>query len=277
MDYIKYNFKIQPRDPWVDILMSDLSDLPFDTFEETELGFEAYIPQKFNSKEVFELIESYKEKPELSIEFEVQEIAAQNWNAEWESSFTPVSVGNFCNIRADFHPITNEFKHEIVITPKMSFGTGHHPTTYLMVQEMSQLKFDGKKVLDMGSGTGVLAILAKKLGATDVLGIDIEEWAVENAIENAENNHIEAVFKLGGKEQITDKGFDVVLANINRNILLDQISKYSEVMNPKGHLLLSGFMKEDVDMLIESAKNLGFEIIKEEKKEQWICLVFQKS
>lgn len=276
MDYVKYSIEIQPREPWVDILMSELSDFGFDTFEETEEGVDAYLPVKEEGEKLSEYFKNFSHDEAYTFRFEREEIPTQNWNAEWESSFEPVIVGDFCNIRADFHQGNSNCQYEILITPKMSFGTGHHPTTFLMVQAMQNIEFSNTKVLDMGTGTGVLGILAYKLQAESVLGIDIEEWAVENAIENAQKNQSIVEFKLGGKEQIPSETYDVILANINRNILLDQLSKYGDVLCSGGKLLLSGFMKEDVAVLNESASKLGLKLINENKKEQWICLVFQK-
>lgn len=277
MDYIQYSFELQPREPWAEILMYRLSeDFAFDGFQENEVGLDAFIPAHLDSEQIVEFLQAWLAENSLEMSFEKSLIPAKNWNEEWESSFEVIKVDDFCSIRAPFHSPSSNTQFDIVILPKMSFGTGHHPTTFSMVKAMRDLNFKGKKVLDMGSGTGVLGILAGKLGASEVSAIDIEEWSVENAKENAKENGVQMEVLLGGKEQIPKKNYDIVLANINRNILMDQAVNYSAVLQSGGSLLLSGFMKEDVEMLLKTFENVGFRLLKEWQKELWICLVLEK-
>ncbi|MFT6746552.1 MAG: ribosomal protein L11 methyltransferase [Glaciecola sp.] len=276
MNYWNYKIEIQPRDPWVEILIAHLSGENFDSFQEVEKGVEAYISED-NSGQIAEtFITDFGIENKLELTFEKELVKLKNWNEEWENSFEPVIVDGFCVIKAPFHDLEVSCEHELTIMPKMSFGTGHHPTTYLMVNAMKNLGFENKKVLDMGSGTGVLGILACKLQAKEVLGIDIEDWAVENAIENAKVNGCRIKFELGGKEKIPDAEFDVVLANINRNILVDQKGDYKNAIRQGGTLLLSGFLKQDKDFITEEFESQGFENINAYDKENWVCLVFRK-
>ncbi|MFT6716034.1 MAG: ribosomal protein L11 methyltransferase [Saprospiraceae bacterium] len=276
MNYWNYKIRIQPRDPWVEILIAQLSGHDFDSFQETDDGVEAYISEVDSSESTEGIIKGFAQSNELQLSFEKELVKLKNWNEEWENAFEPVVVGGFCVIKAPFHDVTVKCEHELIIMPKMSFGTGHHPTTHLMVNAMKFLEFKNKVVLDMGSGTGVLGILACKLQAEDVLGIDIDQWAVENAIENSKANNCQMKFEFGGKEKIPAKGFDVVLANINRNILLDQKEDYKEALIKNGILLISGFLKQDKKFLEKEFKNQGFEHINGYEKENWVCLVFQK-
>ncbi len=245
MDYKKIQIKIQPRTPWVDVFIDELSSYGCDSFEETESGFNAYIPSNDLNNDLLKHLRSLVKRNDLNFEFGCEEIHSKNWNEIWESSFEPIIVGNWCSILAPFHNSVNNTKYTIVIKPKMSFGTGHHETTYMMVETMKTIDLKGKKVLDMGTGTGILAILAGKIGADYVEAIDISGDAIKNCAENASLNNIDLKIKLGGKEQIKNKKYDVILANINRNIVLDQMSLYSEKLNTDGNLLLSGFLVSD--------------------------------
>ena len=277
MDYIEFDIIVQPREPWAEILSVELAELGFESFVQEQEHLFAYLPAESESKEVIALLESFGAQDEMTLSYQRRVIPAQNWNASWESSFEPVIVGDFCAIRAPFHVSQTEaVQHEIIIEPKMSFGTGHHPTTFLMVKTLSQLDLQGKSVLDMGCGTGVLAILAKKCGASDVLGIDIEDWAVENAKENAASNGVAVEILLGSVAQIPDQHFEVVLANINRNILVEQLPVYSKVIQAKGQLLLSGFMEQDVDYLRAVYMDLGFKEIEIQKIDHWVCIRLEK-
>ena len=276
MDYHKISINIQPRTPWVDVFIDELGDLGCDSFEETDNGFNAYIPSQDLNDELKNHLNTLSSRQDIQFNFNLEEVPTQNWNEVWESSFEPILVGNWCSILAPFHQNEFDTQHTVVIEPKMSFGTGHHETTFMMVQGMESLDLNGKDVLDMGSGTGVLAILAKKMGAGYVEAIDIEDWAVENCIENASNNQVELNVKLGGKEQIGEKVFDVVLANINRNILLDQMALYSEHLKPGGTLFLSGFLTEDEETISNCAISNNFSPLKKLNKENWLCLAFTK-
>lgn len=276
MNYWNYKIKIQPRNPWAEILIAQLSGEKFDSFQETEEGVEAYISENDSSSLTEDFIKEFGRSNEIELHFDKEFVELKNWNEEWENSFDPVIVDDFCVIKAPFHQLEVSCEHELVIMPKMSFGTGHHPTTYLMVKAMQQLDFKDKEVLDMGSGTGVLGILACKLQAKKVLGIDIEDWAVENAIENAQTNNCQMKFELGGKEKIPAVEFDVLLANINRNILIDQKEIYTKSLKKDGVLLMSGFLQQDKEFLIKEFEEQGFENINDYKKENWICLAFRK-
>lgn len=276
MNYWSYKIDIQPRDPWVDILIAKLSEIGVESFQESDEGVEAYFSEKDEAFDISSIVTDFGTDNQLQISVSKELIKQQNWNEEWESSFVPVVVDDFCIIRAPFHELNGICEHELVITPKMSFGTGHHPTTYLMVKAMKSIDFNDKNVLDMGSGTGVLGILACKLLANKVLGIDIEDWAVENAIENAQHNKANIEFKLGGKEQIPGDQFDVILANINRNILVDQLLDYANVLISGGKLLLSGFLKQDKDFMENELEKHGFAKLTDYEKDNWICLVLLK-
>lgn len=211
-------------------------------------------------------------------DYEYEKIAEKNWNAEWESNFEPVAVSDFCYIRADFHPAKETFTHEIIITPKMSFGTGHHATTQMMIKLMRTVDFRNKKVLDFGTGTGVLAILAEKSGAREITAIDNDSWSYENAKENCERNSTNNIsVLLGGIETIPPPAFDIVLANINRHILLEYIPSIAERLLTGGILLLSGILaNEDVDIIVQSAADNGFKKTGLLLQDKWAALCFSK-
>lgn len=277
MDYIEYSIQIQPREPWAEILTAELSDFAFETFQENEKCLLAYLPADVDSPEIGDFIKEFAKSNNIAVQFDRKLIKAQNWNAQWEQEFQPVEVDSFCLIRAPFHKIdAHSFKHEVVIMPKMSFGTGHHPTTFLMCKAIEGLDLRGKNVLDMGCGTGVLGILALKCGAKSVLGIDIEEWAVENSIDNAVLNNVVMEVLLGGVEQIPAVQFDLILANINRNVLSVQLAEYHKNLSSNGSLLLSGFMKQDVDFMLKLSTEIGFKQLDISTKENWVCLKLEK-
>ena len=276
MDYYQYTIQVTPKEPWTEILMMELLELGFESFQDSEKGIDAYVSVDDDPKTSEFFIHDFAIKNSISLVFDKILIPATNWNQEWESSFEVIKVDNFCAIRAPFHAPVLDCLHEIVITPKMSFGTGHHPTTFLMVKAMQDIDFINSTVLDMGSGTGVLGILAAKLGASEITAIDIEDWAVENAIENANDNKVKMEVLLGGKEKIPKKIFNIVFANINRNILSDQMANYSSVLEKNGKLLLSGFLEEDAELIVKCATELNFKLTKKLQKEYWICLVLDK-
>jgi ribosomal protein L11 methyltransferase len=247
-----------------------------DSFEEIEHGFNAYIPsQELNQRLEKHLIELTK-RNEFNLEFSFEEIPSQNWNEIWEKSFEPIVIDKWCSILAPFHENNFDTEHTIIINPKMSFGTGHHETTFMMAETMKNLTLNKKKVLDMGTGTGILAILSKKMGAEYVEAIDIEPGAIKSCLDNAKKNSVELVVKQGGKEQLDKATFDLVLANINRNILLDQMSLYSKKIIPGGKLLLSGFLIEDEETILKAANKNNLEIFQKKNKENWLCLAFIK-
>ena len=276
MNYQKIEIKIQPRTPWVDVFIDELGNLGCDSFEETENGFNAYIPSEELNKDLIKHLKTLTKRKDFKFEFVFEEIPSKNWNEIWESSFEPIIVGNWCSILAPFHKDIYNTQHSIIIKPQMSFGTGHHETTFMMVETMKTIDVNNKKVLDMGTGTGILAILAKKMGAEYVEAIDIERDAIHNCIENASNNNVDLVTKLGGKEHIEKKYFDVILANINRNILLDQMELYSAKLKKGGNLLLSGFLSGDKEKIITSANNNDLHLSHKKNKENWLCLAFTK-
>ena len=272
--YIAYHFKVIPAQPGSDILISQLGDVGFDSFVENETGFDAYITEDLEPSVNLNEFEF----TDFSFSFEKERIEQTNWNAEWEKNFEPVLVDDLLVIRAPFHEPNKKVKHEIVIMPKMSFGTGHHDTTWLMCKQIFDLELKDKSVLDMGCGTGVLAILAKKLGAAKVVGIDIDEWSVENAIENcASNNCSDIEIKLGDKEILDSyTEFDIILANINKNVLKVQIPLYSRLLKANGFLLLSGFFNTDVEELEKHAQANHLILIKSFTKNNWAVMKLVK-
>lgn len=276
MNYIQIKFNIQPRDPWVDVFSAQLGELGFDSFEDSDEGFNAYIPTKDFNAEIESFIENDLKNDAIEMSYTKDEIFPKNWNEVWESSFEPILVGSWCSIVAPFHQNVPETTHQIIIEPKMSFGTGHHQTTYMMVSAMKEIQIEGANVLDMGCGTGILGILAKKMKANYVEGIDIEDWAVENSVENCKRNDVEMEVKLGGKEQINSTNFDVVLANINRNILIDQLLSYAKCIKKNGILLLSGFLSDDEEIILKESMKSGFKLTKKYSKDNWLCLQFLK-
>ncbi len=271
--YIEYDFTLSPTQPWREIFLALLSQIEFDSFEETDEGLKAYIlKENDNVTFVDNVIAQIKEIP---ISYQRNTIQPTNWNAEWEKNFEPINVEDKCFIRAEFHEPNPQADYEIVIQPKMSFGTGHHETTHLIIQYLLEMDLQGKDVLDMGTGTGILAILAKMKGANYVEGIDIDEWAYTNAIENVERNHVKVTIKEGGAEQIPDRLFDLVIANINKNILLRDIPEYVKVIKPNGELILSGLYKEDKPDILEVTKQNGLKFVDEKMKNNWIALHFK--
>ena len=247
-NYLEFNFKIQPLQPWNEILMAELIEVGFDSFTEEHDGILAYIQADLFQEEALRAIHLLQ-NPEVQISYTFQEMPNINWNEEWEKNFSPINIENQVSIRAEFHENQN-LPHEIIIQPKMSFGTGHHATTYLMIQQMLDMDFQNKTVLDMGCGTSVLAIFAKQRGAGKTVAIDIDEWSVENSKENAERNNVELEISQGTAENLGAENFDIILANINRNILISDIPTYVSVLNPGGQLLLSGLCFFDVDDIL---------------------------
>ncbi|WP_432412971.1 50S ribosomal protein L11 methyltransferase [Rasiella sp. SM2506] len=272
--YIEYNFKVTPPQPGTEILIAELGQAGFESFVENEEGVEAYIQKEEWNEAILEGIYILK-SPEFEITFQQKEIAQVNWNEEWEKNFKPIVVADACAVRAPFHPPFN-VKYEIIIEPKMSFGTGHHETTFMMLQHILETECKDKHVLDMGCGTAVLAILAEMRGATSLDAIDIDEWCVENSTENLErNNCFRTKTILGGAEVIpTSEKYDIVIANINRNILLEDMGAYVAVLEKGGVLFLSGFYKEDLAIITECCNNLGLKFVQNKEKNNWIAAKF---
>ena len=272
MEYIEFRAKIEPLEVGRDILIAELSEFGFESFVETEDGVEAYIQKlEFDESSINKL--QVLKNLDFTISYSIKSIADQNWNAEWEKSFNPINVDNRCYIRAPFHDKIDNIEYDIIIDPKMSFGTGHHETTYLMMKRLLDIEFEGKRVLDMGCGTGVLAILAKMKGALYVKAVDIDEWAYNNSLENIRNNNCGDIeIKLGGVNKIASEKFDIIMANINRNILLKDMKDYVDAMLTNGELLLSGFFSVDQDILLDAAEKLGLKMLYKEVKNEWMML-----
>jgi ribosomal protein L11 methyltransferase len=262
---------------FTEILIAELSNAGFDTFEETETGFEAYTEGESYDLEQIEGIQTqYASATPLNFQFD--QIEKKNWNEEWENSYEPIVVDERCRIRAHFHTPDPSYQYEIEITPKMSFGTGHHQTTCLMIKNQLDLDHQNKKVMDAGCGTAVLSVMASKLGASFVDAFDIDDWSTENGYENLEVNQIDNVrIRIGTVKTLTfESPFDIILANINKNVLLDEMHFYSQLLNPKGHLLLSGFYETDIPDLLKEAHRYGFQEIHRKSMEGWSSLLLQK-
>ncbi len=277
MTYLELDFTLHSAEEFhKDLLINALSEIGFDTFEDTEQGFKAYIPEPDLVHGKLENIAGDFADMFL-FTYVLNKIPHQNWNEVWESNFEPIQVAGKCYIRATFHKAHPEFEHEIVIDPKMAFGTGHHQTTALMMEFMLEEEFQGKKVLDMGCGTGILAILASKLGAKEVLAIDYDEICYESTIENSELNKISNIKALkGSKEVIPDQKFDIILANINRNILIDQMETYAGVSMPGTLVFLSGFyLDPDLEILKEKCESLGFSYLQHKELNNWVAARFR--
>jgi ribosomal protein L11 methyltransferase len=276
MDYIKLNCWIEPdNDLHREILIAELGALGFESFLETNDLIEAYIPSAQFSNELINK-DSYIKDKLFAFNFTVENIPDQNWNEVWEKNyFKSLIIKGQCLIRAPHHTDYPKVKYEIIIDPKMSFGTGNHETTFLMVSEILENDFRGKKVLDIGCGTGILGILASKLGADSVTCIDIDEWAYRNSIENASFNHIYNLeVKLGGVEIINGKTYDFILANIQRNILLNDLQLYHDSLMKEGLLIMSGFYYEDLPAIQLKAADLGLKFISHREKNKWIAAKF---
>lgn len=282
MFYTELTFHISPYvEDIADAIIAELGDLGYDSFSYSDDGFKAYIPSKNFDEEQVKSLEILSFFQALyTITWEKTEIENQDWNKIWEENFTPILVQDRILVRAGFHPTIENIEHEIIIDPKMSFGTGHHATTALMLETILDMKtdFSGKKVLDMGCGTGILSIMAAQTGAQSVTGIDIDEWAYNNALENIRlNNTNDIMVALGGAEQIPAFGtFDIVFANINRNILLNDIRHYNECMKPGAFLYMSGFYVEDIPAIEEECKRNGLALLSHTEKNNWAAVKVQK-
>ncbi len=272
--YLEFDFKINPLQPWNEILMAELIHIGFDSFTEENDGILAYIQKDIYREEDLKNLDILHHE-NVQISFTCEEMPNINWNEEWEKNFSPINVEDQVLIRAEFHD-SDPNMHEIVIQPKMSFGTGHHPTTHLMIQQMLGMDFEGKKVLDMGCGTSVLAIFAKQKGASDVSAIDIDEWSVQNSIENAQRNGVELNISQGTAENLGNEMFDIILANINRNILISDIPTYVSVLNNGGKLLLSGLCFFDVNDILEVCTAQKLTLENRQQREEWVSLLLKK-
>lgn len=275
MNYIEYNFTVSPTEMGAEILMAELAEVGFDSFEDTPTGIKAYIPKDSWNEHILQDIYLLS-NPEFTISYQITEIEQVNWNEEWEKNFSPIVVEDLCTVRANFHPVPNT-RYDIVITPKMSFGTGHHETTYMMLQQLLPLSLEGAKVLDMGCGTGILAIMAALRGAHDITAIDIDPWCVENATENVQQNDCSFItIKEGDVSLIAGEQYNLILANINRNILLSDIPAYTQALLPQGLLLVSGFYEEDLPAIKEKCQEVGLTYLSHIERNRWVSAKFQR-
>lgn len=271
--YLGYEFRIKPLQPGAEILIAELGYAGFESFIETATGVIAYIQKDEWHPHILEDIFILKSK-EFDITFSFREIQQTNWNAEWEKNFHPITVSNKVTVRAPFHSIPNT-EFDIIIEPKMSFGTGHHETTHMMVEHILKNDFKGKSVLDMGCGTGVLAILAEKVGATRIDAIDIDNWCYLNSLENAERNNCKNISVYEGDSGLLNEAsYDIIMANINRNILLQDIERYAKSLNKNGMLFLSGFYKADIPMIEKECNLFMLKLNEIIERGQWISLKF---
>ncbi len=275
MDYIQINIHCDP--PFREILMAEMGELEFESFLDTEVGFEAYIQEEtFSHPALQTLFNEYRKQ--TRIWYELKKIPRENWNEEWEKNYEPISVGDQIFVRATFHESKTDIPYEIVINPQMSFGTGHHETTSQLLALQLEFDHQEKRVLDVGSGTGILAIMAAKLRAKSVAATDIDDWCIENAHENLRLNGIEPEFVSKGTiDQLNISGeFGIILANINTHVLLDEMSYYNDLLAQDGQLFLSGFYESDKAQVLELASNLGLKEVKSTTKKNWVALVLKK-
>jgi len=275
MNYIEFDFTIIPKESGNEILAAVLAEIGFESFVETETGILAYIPDsKFSAGEVEKL--DIMQNKEFSIQYQFKSILDKNWNEEWERSYSPVVIAGKCCVRAPFHPENENCEYDIIIEPKMSFGTAHHETTSLMIEQIMKLDLKAKTVLDMGCGTAVLAILASKMDAASVTAIDNDEWAFNNSVENIERNNCENVKIIMGDAGSVKENYDVIFANINRNILMHDIPEYSRHLKKAGTLLLSGFYEDDMPLIIDKAETNGMIFSESSINNNWMVLKFKK-
>lgn len=274
-NYIEYSFVIAPpRETASEILVAELAEYGFESFVDTENGISAYIQESEWNSTILDDIYILKNS-DFSVSYTFKTIEQVNWNEEWEKNFNPITVENRCTIRAPFHNKPNT-EYDIVIEPKMSFGTGHHETTYMMLKFLLDENFEEKSVLDMGCGTGVLAIMASKRNAKTITAIDIDPWCYENTSENISQNQCEHIeVKLGDAKLLENQLFHTIIANINRNILLNDLPAYAKSMHANGTLFLSGFYREDIEAITEVCTNLGLKLVKTLERNRWVALKFE--
>lgn len=260
-----------------EILMAEIAEAGFETFLETEKGFEAYVEmEKFDQEQIDYILRKYSDSTSIGVQQD--RIEKQNWNEQWEKSYEPIVVEGKCLIRASFHKIDQQYPYELIITPKMSFGTGHHQTTYLMIKNQLEIDHRDKRVMDAGCGTAILSVMASKLGAKEVYAFDIDEWSVSNGRENIEVNGCTNITHYQGKlSELNLQGpFDIILANINKNVLLDEIHLYNQFLGSQGLLVLSGFFVADIPDLLEEAAKHGLSELRRDEREEWAALVLTK-
>lgn len=273
--YIGYYFIVKPLQPASEILIAELGYAGFESFVETEEGVTAYIQKEEWNENILEDIHILK-SDEFEISFTSEEIEQTNWNAEWEKNFNPIIVDDCVTVRAPFHSVSNS-EYDIIIEPKMSFGTGHHETTHMMIQHILKNDFKDKSVLDMGCGTGVLAILAELKGAKPIDAIDYDNWCYLNSLENVERNQCQHIsVEEGDAQLLPGRQYDVVIANINRNILLNDLEIYVKTINDNGSLFLSGFYNDDIPIITAECNKYGLQHVETLERNNWVALKFQK-
>ncbi len=276
MEYIAVRFKFQSDGPQNEILMAYLAELDFESFEENKQGLTAYIQSPlFDEPALKTILETNLSSMDIWYNYET--ITDQNWNELWESNYQPVKITDQCLVRAPFHEPDPSIKYEIVIEPQMSFGTAHHETTSLMLQYILENDFEGLNVLDMGCGTAVLAILAAMKGAGDIEAIDIDEWAYKNSLDNVKRNNFPGIkIFQGGAELLKGKTFSAIFANINRNILLNDIPHYAEALKNNGAIFFSGFYQEDLKVIKQKAAEHRLEFVSNKSENNWVAAHFKK-
>jgi ribosomal protein L11 methyltransferase len=271
--YIGYHFTIEPKELGSEILIAELGEKAFESFTETETGIDAFVQKDLWDETILDDIYILQSE-EFKIDYTYEEIEQVNWNEEWEKNFEPIEVDGKCHVRAPFHPKTDA-EFDIVIEPKMSFGTGHHETTHMMIQHLLEMDVKGLKTLDMGCGTAILAILAEMKGAQPIDAIDIDNWCYLNSIENAERNHCQHISVYEGDAALLkDKKYDLIIANINRNILLNDMQSYVDCLNTGGTILFSGFYEEDIPFIDNSCTEKGLTYVKKFQRNNWVSLKF---
>lgn len=280
MKYLEVTFTTHPCNETVNDVVSALAgEIGFESFVECEGGIQAYIQQTlFDEEALKEMVVNFP-LPDTRIEYTIKEAEDKNWNEEWEKNFfQPIVIGDRCCIHSTFHKDTPKTEYEILIDPQMAFGTGHHETTSMMIGRLLNNNLEGLSLLDMGTGTGILAILAAMRGAEKVVGVEIDPAAYENAVDNIKlNDTPEVELRLGGAETVTETGaFDFVMANINRNIILDDIAVYARAMKPKGRMFLSGFYVDDIDMIVNAARALGLCLTSVIANKNWANICFTR-
>lgn len=271
--YLGYHFTIEPKESGSEILIAELGEKAFESFTETENGISAFVKKDLWDENILDDIYILK-SDEFKIEYTVEEIDQINWNEEWEKNFEAIDVDGKCHVRAPFHPKTDA-EFDIVIEPKMSFGTGHHETTHMMIQHLLEMDVEGLKTLDMGCGTAILAILAEMKGAQPIDAIDIDNWCYLNSIENAERNNCKHITVYEGDAALLNgKKYDLIIANINRNILLNDMQFYVDCLTQKGIILFSGFYEEDIPFIDASCTEKGLIYVKKFQRNNWVSLKY---
>ena len=271
--YLGFHFSVEPKEVGSEILVAELGELPFESFIDSDSGIVAYIQKQFWTENILDDLHILS-SPEFQVSYTIEEIDQVNWNEEWEKNFEAIDVDGICHVRAPFHPKTGA-KFDIVIEPKMSFGTGHHETTHMMIQHLLETNVEEKKTLDMGCGTAILAILAEMKGAQPIDAIDIDNWCYLNSIENAERNNCSQITVYeGDAELLKGKKYDLIIANINRNILLNDMQTYIDCLNKEGVLLLSGFYNEDIPFIDASCTEKGLTYVKKFERNNWVSLKY---